>query len=141
MLLILLSAISAWDIWTSKIPNLLVLLVVLFGFLLVPSELVLGRLFEMCIVFLLGTAISEISERIIGRPSLGMGDVKLVAASMIWLGLTSLPALLVLSSGTALIVIWVLKRPRTQEIAFGPFLSGGIIMCYLWPDLARTWGG
>lgn len=69
--------------------------------------------------------------RLRGRTGLGLGDVKLVAAAMPWIGLAQLPLMILVASLSALGVLGLLRlagRPigmRTR-LPFGPFLVLGL---------------
>lgn len=63
---------------------------------------------------------------------LGLGDVKLLAASAIWLGIAGIPLQLLLASVVALttaLALHVAGSPMTRRTAlpFGPFLALGLL--------------
>lgn len=63
---------------------------------------------------------------------LGLGDVKFIGAAGIWIGLSGIPALLLVASLTALLSAGILKlagRTMTGQTAmpFGPFLAIGLL--------------
>ena len=64
---------------------------------------------------------------------LGLGDVKLLAASTIWIGLDGVPVQLLVAACTALIVALGLRVVGTQmtrqtALPFGPFLALGLVI-------------
>lgn len=66
------------------------------------------------------------------RQGLGLGDVKLLAASAIWVGIAGIPMLLLVASLTALVAAGVLhlageKMTRQTALPFGPFLALGLL--------------
>jgi leader peptidase (prepilin peptidase) / N-methyltransferase len=66
------------------------------------------------------------------RQGLGLGDVKLLAASAIWVGIAGIPMLLMVASLTALAAAGVLhlageKMTRQTALPFGPFLALGLL--------------
>jgi leader peptidase (prepilin peptidase) / N-methyltransferase len=70
--------------------------------------------------------------RLRGQHGLGLGDVKLLAASAIWIGVTGIPVQLLVASITALIAALALHitgRTMTRQTAlpFGPFLALGLL--------------
>ena len=75
-----------------------------------------------------------------GRPGLGAGDAKLLAAGGLWLGLAGLPACLLWASLSGLAAVLVLAAggtvlsPRTA-IPFGPHLCLGIWLVWLFGPL------
>lgn len=83
-------------------------------------------------------------ERVMGRPSLGMGDVKLAAGVGALLG-PGYPFLafflLAMVSGAVISVGLILLRlrRRDQYIPFGPMLAAAAIAMLLWPDVLTPW--
>lgn len=71
---------------------------------------------------------AKLYELVRGQPGMGHGDFKLLAAIGAWLGVLSLPAVIVLSAlvgsviGISLILIG--KRSWTNRLPFGPYLAG-----------------
>ncbi len=70
------------------------------------------------------------------RDGLGRGDAKLFAAGGAWLGWASLPAVMLVASMAALVVViaWAFIRRRLDArspVAFGPFISLGIWAMWL----------
>jgi leader peptidase (prepilin peptidase) / N-methyltransferase len=66
------------------------------------------------------------------RQGLGLGDVKLLAAAAIWVGIAGVPMLLLIASLTALAAAGVLhlaceKLTRQSALPFGPFLALGLL--------------
>lgn len=66
-----------------------------------------------------------------GYEGIGLGDAKLLAAGGAWVGLTSLPMILLIASGTGLLIALIVSRKSqsTEErlaIPFGPALGVGI---------------
>jgi leader peptidase (prepilin peptidase)/N-methyltransferase len=67
---------------------------------------------------------------------LGLGDVKLLAASAVWIGIVGIPTQLLIASGTALAAAGLMrlsKRPVTRLTALpvGPFLAFGLLAVIL----------
>ncbi len=87
-----------------------------------------GALLGFAIFF----AIGEIYQRVRGRPGLGMGDAKLMAAGGFWIGAPGILTALLIASLSALTFVALAnaacKQPlqRHSKIPFGPFLSLGI---------------
>jgi len=68
-----------------------------------------------------------------GQHGLGLGDVKLLAASAVWIGAAGIPVQLLVGSITALIAavaLHVTGRTVTRQTAlpFGPFLALGLLV-------------
>jgi leader peptidase (prepilin peptidase) / N-methyltransferase len=71
--------------------------------------------------------------RIRKHHGLGLGDVKLLAASAVWVGMAGIPLQLLVASITALMValaLHVTSRSMTRHTAlpFGPFLALGLLV-------------
>jgi leader peptidase (prepilin peptidase)/N-methyltransferase len=67
---------------------------------------------------------------------LGLGDVKLLAASAVWIGVVGVPIQLLIASVAALAaagIMQLLKRPVTRltVLSFGPFLAFGLLAVIL----------
>lgn len=80
-------------------------------------------------------------ETLRGRAGLGLGDAKLLAAAGGWLGLQSLPSVLLWATSSALLLVLIavlLRHPVTgaSRIPFGPFLALGFWLVWLFGPLA-----
>lgn len=67
-----------------------------------------------------------------GYHGLGLGDVKLLAASAIWIGMAGIPVQLMVASVTALIAAVAMHvtgctLTRQTALPFGPFLALGLL--------------
>ena len=97
-------------------------------------NLLVNNSFSMLIVFIMMFSTSHISYKILGVNSLGMGDIKLLSFSTIWLGIEL--SLLSLCISFFLSAIYSLYGKLTkrfiplQQYPFAPFLSIGIF--YSW---------
>ncbi|NKB61630.1 MAG: prepilin peptidase [Gammaproteobacteria bacterium] len=119
------------DIETQLLPDNLTLPLLWIGLIANYSSLfntlesaVLGAVFGYCSLWL----IYHIHRLITGKPSMGYGDFKLLAALGAWTGWELLPMIILLSSISGILfgLIKILlkhNQPRTP-IAFGPFLAG-----------------
>lgn len=132
--------ISKEDVARFVIPNSLVAIIAALGIvacLLTAPDTLVVRLVWAVVLFDAGVGFSLLAERIIGRPALGMGDVKLFAAATLWLGPAMMGVFLMLAAGSALIV--ALLRGQTQgRLAFGPYLS--LALLGLWCVKMWQWG-
>jgi leader peptidase (prepilin peptidase) / N-methyltransferase len=66
---------------------------------------------------------------------LGLGDVKLVAASGIWIGIAGVPVQLLIASLSALLAAGLLRlsghlMTRQSSLPFGPFLALGLLTAF-----------
>jgi leader peptidase (prepilin peptidase)/N-methyltransferase len=84
--------------------------------------------------------VSRLYLRLRGRPGLGLGDAKLLAAAGAWLGWSALPYVVLVASGFALLLI-VARRVAghsfhaLSRLAFGPFLAVALWSVWLASNL------
>lgn len=77
---------------------------------------------------------------------IGLGDVKLLAAATAWIGISGIPALLLIATLTALAAIGSLQlagrdMTRQTSLPFGPFLAIGLLLTFAAQQfLGLTWG-
>ena len=138
VLLALASFVLAWiDFRHGIIPDWLNLSVALAG--LAQAWLLDGwgsALAAACDGLIIGAvvfALRWLYFRLRGHHGLGLGDVKLLAASAVWIGVRGVPMQLLVGSITALIAALALHitgRTMTRQTAlpFGPFLALGLLV-------------
>lgn len=133
-------ALSAIDIATLRLPDVLTLPLALLGVVFAAS---LGwdepesRIVAGGIAFAALAAIGWLYERVRGRAGLGLGDAKLLAASATWLGLAGIPAVVLWACSLALAwvaVSWLMGRSYGlgSALAFGPFLAAGTWLVFIY---------
>jgi len=137
-LLLVLSYIAmVFDINTRRIPNELII-IMLLGWLIIITPMIfydttngLRLLADSIYGMLIGGGLFLLVY-IISRKGLGGGDVKLMAASGLYLGFVgTVPAMLygtVLAAVTGLILIAIKKIGRKDKIPLAPFLFIGIMI-------------
>lgn len=138
--LVLLAA-SVVDARSRRLPDVLTAVVALLGLGLAAQrgEAALG-LAAGGVAFLLVEGVRRGFLILRKRPGLGFGDVKLIAALAVWLGLATPWA--VVAAALLGLAAFVVVRPADGRLAFGPALAaagfavGLIIEAGLWPD----WG-
>ena len=73
-----------------------------------------------------------------GKEGMGYGDFKLLAAIGAWLGWSSLPLVIMLSSAVGAVVgvslIVATRQGRNIPIPFGPYLAGGALIALFWGE-------
>jgi leader peptidase (prepilin peptidase)/N-methyltransferase len=108
-----------------------------------------GFIFDSGLIQLLGGLVAGgaplLAIRILSHEGLGGGDVKLAAAGGLWLGWQHAFLALALASwigGLAAIVLLLSGKKRGgDEVAFGPFLSLGIWISFLFGNhLIKLYG-
>jgi len=76
---------------------------------------------------------------------LGLGDVKFLAAAGIWIGIKTMPMLLLVAAVSALAYAGLMQLTGRQftgqtSIAFGPFLALGLILTSALQELTTLFG-
>lgn len=135
--------LSLFDLRRRILPNALVLVVAgsAVGFhaatgwaFVAPVDALFGMLVPAGLLLLTGV----IYRRLRGVRAIGFGDVKLVAASGLWLGWQAMPAMLALAGLLVLAVVPVLARRRPSHpvlmmrVPFGPALCASLATCVIW---------
>ena len=146
ILLFILFAISVEDFRTMQISEKKLIIFTVLGFAYLISlglsnekifalNLIIKNSFSMIIIFTIMYLISQISNKIIGVNSLGVGDIKLFSISTIWLGIEL--SLISLSISFLLSAIYSLHGKifkgfkRFQQYPFAPFISIGIFSTWI----------
>ena len=136
-LLALASIVLAWiDIRRGIIPDWLNLLIALAGlawaWLLDGWDALVAAALEGLAIGAIVFLLRWLYFRFRAHHGLGLGDVKLLAASAVWIGVAGIPIQLLVASITALIAaiaLHVTGRTMTRRTAlpFGPFLALGLL--------------
>ena len=120
------------DIKHQIIPNEVVIFILLLGVV----ELIITGNYLYHIIGFFAVSVSLILLVVITRKPMGMGDIKLMAAAGFFLGWDKIILALmigaILGSVIGITLILLGKVKRKEPIAFGPFLSVGIIIAALW---------
>lgn len=138
-------SLSVIDLRELLLPN--VLTFPLFGVLFI------GRLFigeEPFWIYLVGSVtgagtllfLAWLSPRLFGKEGMGLGDVKLMAGIGLMVGFTGSILTLFLASLTGVAAGLAMKRSnllQEGQIPFGPFLSLGAVIAYLFGDSFLSW--
>ena len=143
-LVTVLAAVCAIDARFGIIPDTLVIVLAVFGiaavWLLDPDEIVY-RLVDVVIVAVAIVAFRSIYRWVRGYDGLGLGDVKFLAAATVWIGLRSLPALLLIAVVSALPCAFLLRSVRYEvdgrrAIPFGPHLAVGLWLAWVFDPMS-----
>lgn len=138
VLLILLSILLAWiDIRSGIIPDWLNLAIAILG--VIRAAMIGGwptaveLIAEGILIGAVVWALRWVYFRLRKVQGLGLGDVKLMVASGIWIGLDGVPTQLLVAACTALAVALALRLLGTQmtrhtALPFGPFLAFGLLV-------------
>ncbi|WP_223787849.1 prepilin peptidase [Marinicella meishanensis] len=137
LLLWWLLAITFIDLDTYLIPDQLSLTLLwlgllfsLFSFSITPADAIIGAL----VGYLSLWTVFQLFLLFTGKEGMGYGDFKLLAAGGAWLGAEMLIAVLLIASVSGLVValIQMALKKGGQKIPFGPYLSVGIMVSYLY---------
>ncbi|MFP4097215.1 MAG: prepilin peptidase [Alphaproteobacteria bacterium] len=154
----------------ASVPFLLSLLLIDYKYMVLPNQLVLV-LFVLGVVRLLffwGTAgygydsgmlyffeyfltafisglviwlLGAVVSRLVGRDSLGFGDVKFFVVAGLWLGLSAMPFFMVLSGFCAVVMALLWRFLKGQDVfPFGPALIGSFFMVLIYQGSTVNWG-
>jgi leader peptidase (prepilin peptidase)/N-methyltransferase len=138
-----LSIMLAWaalvDIDRMILPDLLTLPLLMTGLAnaaWAPAAGPLNAFIGTAVGYFAFIGLSHLFSRILGRPALGKGDAKLMAAAGAWLGWEWLPYVSLIASSSALLIVLAMalasSKPLTiGRIAFGPYLVLALGVCWL----------
>ncbi len=131
------AALASIDIRRGIIPDWLNLIVAVLGLaraaMLDGGAAVLGAATEGIIVGAIVWLLRRLYFMLRRYQGLGLGDVKLLAASGIWIGITGVPIQLLIASLTALVAAGAMRLAgaavgRQTSLPFGPFLAAGLVL-------------
>lgn len=74
-----------------------------------------------------------------GRQGMGYGDFKMAAAMGAWLGIWSLPLIILLAALGGCVFALLRGLGRQTAFAFGPFIAVGAWIVLLWQDELNAW--
>lgn len=136
----LLLLISIIDLRTFRLPNMLNLALIIFGFIYAyMSELGLLHSVIGAIIGYGFFVLVEVSfKKLRGIDGLGRGDAKLLAVGGAWCGWIGLPYIVLFGSllGIIAALLPVFKSHEKGWVPFGPFLALGIFIIWLAQRLA-----
>lgn len=138
LLTLLVLAIGIIDYRHQRIPDALNLIVFVSGLsasVLLDHRTVVWALLSSLIAAAMLWLLRFGYQNFRNQSGLGLGDVKFVGASAAWIGLEGIPSLLLVASGSALVLIAIVSLAgRTvawsDRLPFGPFLGFGL--CSVW---------
>jgi leader peptidase (prepilin peptidase)/N-methyltransferase len=137
VLLALASLLLAWiDLRRGIIPDWLNLAIAVLGLARIAITddwpLALSAAAEGILTGAIVWLLRWLYFRLRRRQGLGLGDVKLLAAAAIWVGIADIPMLLLVASLAALAAAGILhlageKMTRQTALPFGPFVALGLL--------------
>lgn len=138
VLVSILVVLSYIDARTYRLPDKLT--VPLIGLGLISSWIIQANVWLHLLGALVGYLAFVLIEKaylqIRRRPGLGRGDAKLLAAGGAWCGVFALPIIVLIASVAGLAVVLLVRAlgaslSSRTPIAFGPFLSVGILAVWI----------
>lgn len=131
ILLVALTVLSWTDIKSFRLPDKITLPLIGLGivqaFLLSDIQ---ASLIGAIIGYLAFVLIEQGFRMLRGKEGLGRGDAKLLAAGGAWCGWSGLPLIVLIASGTGLLLALLPKYRDQGRIPFGPCLAFGIFMVW-----------
>jgi leader peptidase (prepilin peptidase)/N-methyltransferase len=147
LLIVMLLYLAYIDLRTFRLPDAITIPLAAFGLLFNCSpklgftdfsNAVLGAILGYVFLWSLNRVYRWVKK----QNALGMGDAKLLATLGAWLGLSSIPSILLIASITGLIggLFWLKLQKQSLQSAFpfGPFLAIAGIIELLWPQFIQT---
>ena len=93
---------------------------------------ILMYLFALIVYAILAFLIGQITGLIMGRASLGFGDVKLFGACGLWLGIGLLPIFLIFAGGYGIVLGFLWQKLTGKKLfPFGPAIILAFYTCFL----------
>jgi leader peptidase (prepilin peptidase) / N-methyltransferase len=132
--------LSIVDIRTMRLPDAVTMPLAISGVALawvMVWDNPFWRLASAAIGYLVLFGVAHAYRAIRGRAGLGLGDAKLFAAAGAWLGMGSLPSVMLWAcmlalAGVLLAVIFKRRIEASTRLPFGPFLALGVWMVWLY---------
>jgi leader peptidase (prepilin peptidase)/N-methyltransferase len=137
LLVVLLGTIAWIDLRKMIIPDALNLALAMSGFAyqwIAAPESVWLHLVMAGAAYTVLRLIRHLHFKLTGRVGLGMGDVKMIGAAMLWIDGWNMPIFIFVASAGALIFV-LLRGLASVELTarqpFGPFLGLGLLTAWL----------
>ena len=139
---VLLIIIVGIDLEHQRIPNVLVLICLLFGLLFQVTGILNDSWRESLIGFAVGGAFMLLIF-IVSKGGMGAGDVKLIAVLGFYVGFPDIIMLVMLSfiigAIMGIITLILRKGSRKKAIPFAPFIAMGTILTLFWGEQIMKW--
>jgi len=124
----------------QRIPNKLILvglgyriIILIFEVIFFPSNLFYTVLYEIVAAFAIGTIL--IVSSVIVKNGIGMGDVKFLMLTGLFLGpyrlMSAIIIIMIIAVFVSLYKLFVKKEKKTAEFAFGPCIAIGGLMSFI----------
>ncbi len=127
--------LSVVDLDRFEIPDL-ASMAVLFGGLTFSAGPLWAVALEIVAVGLVMWLFAALAENWLGKTALGLGDVKLLAAGVAWVGALGITTVILLASVAGIgfiVMMWSAGRRRFDAaLPFGPFIAMGLWATWLY---------
>lgn len=127
ILVIMLVLISAADIRTMKIPEIMIIIAAAASFIGLFEGVTLKEYLTGLIPAAVILAAVLIMEALVHRKLMGGGDIRLIAVIGLYLGMES-TFIAVLIAAAAAIPVRMIKRDGTKAFPFAPMLAAGALI-------------
>ncbi len=134
----ILSVCAIIDLYSKRIPNILVLCVLVCGILFLGVDAIIEKKTEYIVTGIAGFAICLILLfflSLISKGGLGMGDVKIISAVAFITGLETAFYMvffgMIICMGVSIYLLLFKKMSKKDTIPFGPFLYIGFLLTVL----------
>ncbi len=139
LLILIVTAISVFDFRTMRIPDLLTGFLGVIGLItmsIINQSIPYSNIFSAIMMFSLFFLMRFGYERIMGKPGLGFGDVKLAGASAVWISPWYLSSFIFIACFTCIVYVLIKglifgRNTLRKRIPFGPFLGIGLVVIWL----------
>ena len=150
VLIIALAVLAYIDLRSFRLPNAITLplitIGIIFNSIATPPYTGLANPISSLLGAITGFALLWILDKIYywtrRQHGIGLGDAKLLSALGAWLGVDSLPNILLIASICGVLggILWLRYQKQTFHSAFpfGPFLAFAGIIELLWPQQLQT---
>lgn len=78
-------------------------------------------------------------DKLLGKESMGGGDIKLIGMSALYLGVVKSLFMLILSCLLGLPMSFQAKNTQDKHFPFGPAIAGAVFVMLLWGDRLTAW--
>lgn len=134
ILSVVLLRLAIIDLRTYRLPDIYTLPLIMMGLIVnlinegdLPHDAIWGAIVGYAVFWVIGMAYFHKNS----TEGLGLGDAKLMAAAGAWVGLQTLPYVLIIGAGSALVYALVTRHQKMVPISFGPWLSLGIWIMWI----------
>lgn len=134
LLATVLGQLSRIDLREQRLPDAYTLPLILIGLgwhAYVTGTLPISQIWGAIIGYVTFWAIGTLFYKRTGHEGLGLGDAKLLSAAGAWLGVATIPWVVLVSALGALTYAFLTRCDRSQRLAFGPWLATSFFLFWV----------